>query len=179
MIASSIASEAKYDPSGAKTGVMAQIKESQQNMLVPLGDQAMTQWAQAIVGGTQTIADFQAYLKDQAKSLFPTLSTYLDQTPGGTVKTYLDPYAQTISKTLGMPAGDIDWMDPKWFRFVNASDPKTGERRTVDIADVARTIIADPQYGFDQSNNGKQQKAAFAQTMLKDWGFMAGEGGLR
>lgn len=179
-IAAAIASEAKYDPTGAKTGVMAQIKEAQQNMLVPLSDQSMTQWAQAIIKGDQTIEDFNAYLKDQAKSLFPTLATYLDQTPGGNVKTYLDPYAQTISKTLGMPAGDIDWMDPKWFRFVNASDPKTGERRTVDIADVQRTLIADPQYGFDQTANGKQQKASFARTVLQDWGYLAGnEGGLR
>jgi hypothetical protein len=178
-IAASIASEAKYDPTGAKTGVMAQIKGVQQSMLVPLSDQAMTQWAQAIIGGTQTLDDFTAYMKDQAKSLFPSLATYLDQTPGGNVRTYLDPYAQTISETLGMPAGDIDWMDPKWFRFVNSQD-KTGQRKTVDIADVQRTLIADPQYGFDQTTKGKQQKAGFARTILQDWGFLAGtEGGLR
>jgi hypothetical protein len=179
-IAAAIASEAKYDPTGAKTGIMAQIKGAQQSQLVPLSDQAMTQWAQAIIGGSQTLDDFNAYLKDQAKSLFPSIAGYLDQTPGGNVKTYLDPYAQTISQTLGMPAGDINWMDPKWFRFVNSIDPKTGQRSAVNIADVQKTIIADPQYGFDQTANGKQQKAGFARTILQDWGYLAGsEGGLR
>lgn len=173
MINASLASEVKWDPSGAKTGVMAQIKASQQSQLVPLSDQSMTQWAQAIVSGAKTQSDFDAYLKDQAKSLFPTMANYLDTTPGGTVKQYLDPYAQTISQTLGMPAGDINWMDPKWFRFVNASDPKTGQRGMVDIADVQRTIISDGQYGYDQTNNGKQAKAGLAKTILQDWGFIA------
>lgn len=175
-VAAAIASEAKYDPTGAKTGVMAQIKGIQQNMLVPMGDQAMTQWAQAIIGGSQTTADFEAYMKDQAKSLFPSLATYLDSTPGGTVKNYLSPYSETISKTLGMPAGDIDWMDPKWFRFVNSQD-KAGQRAVVPIADVQRTIISDPQYQYDSTTNGKQQKAGLARTILSDWGFLAGNQG--
>lgn len=175
-IAASLASEVKWDPNGAKTGVMAQIKGAQQAQLVPLSDQAMTQWAGSIVSGDKSLDDFNAYLKDQAKSLFPTIANYLDTTPGGTVKTYLDPYAQTISQTLGMPAGDINWMDPKYYRFVNASDPKTGQRRTVDIADVQRTLIADPQYNYDQTANGKQQKASLARTVLSDWGFIADTG---
>lgn len=175
-IAGAIASEAKYDPSGAKTGVLAQIKGAQQSQLVPMSDQAMTSWAQAIIGGSQTMDDFNAYLKDQAKSLFPSMAGWLDRTPGGTVATYLDPYSQQISKTLGMPAGDIDWTDPKWFRFVNQVDPKTGERSVMDIADVSRTVITDSQYGYDQTANGKQAKAGLAKTILQQWGFMAPTG---
>lgn len=173
MVNGALASEVKWDPQGAKTGVLAQIKASQQSQLVPMSDGAMTQWAQAIVGGSKSQADFDAYLKDQAKSLFPGMANYLDTTPGGTVQHYLDPYAQTIEKTLGMPAGNIDWMDPKWFRFVNSTDQKTGQRGMVDIADVQRTLIADPTYGYDQTNNGKQAKAGLARTILSDWGFIA------
>ena len=173
MVAAAIASEAKYDPDGAKVGVMAQIKGAQQSQLVPMSDGTMTQWAQAIIGGAKSLDDFNAYLKDQAKSLFPSIANYLDTTPNGTVRQYLDPYAETISKTLGMPAGDIDWMDPKWFRFVNTQDPKTGERRAIDIADVQRHLITDPQYGYDKTANGKQSKANLARTILQDWGFLA------
>lgn len=175
-IAAAIASEAKYDPTGAKTGIMASIKQAQQSQLVPMSDQSMTQWAQAIIGGSKSIDDFNVYLKNMAKSLFPTMANYLDTTPGGTVKQYLTPYSETISKTLGMPAGDIDWSDPKWFRFVNASDPKTGERKMIDIADVQRTIIADPTYGYDKTAAGKQSKANLARTILEQWGFVAGSG---
>lgn len=173
MINAALASEIRWDPDGTKTGVMAQVKAAQQSMLVPMSDQTMTQWAQAIVSGAKSVEDFQGYLKDQAKSLFPTMANYLDTTPGGDVRTYLDPYAETIGKTLGMNPGDIDWMDPKWYRFVNSSDPKTGERRTVDIADVQRTLIVDPQYNYDSTANGKTQKASLARNILEDWGFMA------
>lgn len=171
-INAALASEIHYDPNGAKTGTLAALKASQQNQLVPLSDMAMTQWAQAIVSGSKTQADFDAYLKDQAKSLFPSLANYLDTTPGGNVRHYLDPYAQTIGKTLGMNPADIDWMDPKYFRFVNNADPKTGERGVMNIADVQRTIIADPTYNYDQTANGKQQKADLGRTILSQWGFI-------
>lgn len=171
-----IASEIHYDPTGAKTGVLAAVKASQQAQLVPLSDQAMTQWAQAIVGGSKTQADFDAYLKDQAKSLFPTLATYLDTTPGGSVRHYLDPYGQQVQKTLGINPADIDWTDPKWLRFVNQADPKTGERGVMSLADVPRTLMSDPQYNFDQTENGKQQKAGLARTILSQWGYLSPSG---
>lgn len=171
-INAALASEVKWDPNGTKTGTMALLKQAQQSQLVPLSDQAMGQWATAVVSGAKTVDDFQAYLKDQAKSLFPSMANYLDTTPGGTVKQYLDPYAQTIGKTMGMNPAEIDWQDPKYFRFVNNVDPKTGERRVMDLADVSRTLIADPQYGYDKTSNGKQQKAGLARTILEQWGFV-------
>lgn len=175
-INAAIASEIHYDPAGAKTGVLAQIKAAQNAQLVPLSDQAMTQWAQAIVSGTKTQADFEAYLKDQAKSLFPALATALDDPHVGSVRQYLDPYGQQIEKTLGLNSGDIDWTDPKWFRFINQVDPKTGQRGIVPLADVSRTLMADPQYNYDQTTNGKTQKTGLARTILQQWGFVSGSG---
>ncbi len=171
MINQALASEIAWDPKGAKTGTLAQIKAAQQSQLVPLSDQAMTQWSQAIVGGTRTIEDFQAYLKDQAKSLFPTISTSLDSM---TVRQYLDPYEQTIKKTLGETT-QVDWSDPKWFRFVNSNDDK-GQRQVMSIADMQRTLVTDGQYGYDRTENGKQAKASLAQTIMEDFGFMSAGG---
>lgn len=165
-INAALASEVKYDPTGAKTGVLAQIKKARNDQLVPLSDQAMTQWAQAIVGGTRTLQDFEAYLKDQAKSLFPTIGTSLDTM---SVKQYLSPYEETIKNTLGQT--EIDWTDPKWFRFVNTVNDK-GERGVMSIADMQRTIITDGQYGYDKTEKGKQAKGGLARSILEDFGFL-------
>lgn len=177
MVNAAIASELRYDPSGAKTGVLAQLKQAQRDSFVPLSDQAMTAWAQSIVGGTKTQEQFTAYLRDQAKSLFPALSGALDNDPTLTVRHYLDPYGQTAAKTLGINADDIDWTDAKWNRFINQVDPKTGQRTVMNLADTQRTLMADDQYGFDQTTNGKAQKSGLARTILQQWGFMAAPSG--
>lgn len=174
MVNAALASEIKWDPQGAKTGTMAQLKAAAQDQLVPMSDQAMTQWAQAVVSGVHTMDDFKAYLKDQAVSMFPSMAAYLTKTPGGTVKTYMDPYAQDIGKTLGMNPADVDWSDPKWYRFANTQDPKTGERRVMDRADVVRTLKVDPTYKYGDTANGKQEKAGLARTILSQWGYLPG-----
>ncbi len=174
MVNQAIASEVHYDPTGAKTGMLAKIKGMQRDSLVPISDQTMTAWAQSIIGGTKTEEDFSAYLRDQAKSMFPALAGALDSDPNMTVRHYLDPYGQQAGKILGLNPDDIDWTDQKWSRFVNQVDPKTGQRTVMNLADMGRTLMADDQYGFDQTVNGKQTKNNLTRSLLQQMGFMAG-----
>lgn len=166
-----LASEVHYDPQGAKSGVFAAIDAQVRDWLVPISDRAKEAWASSIVAGTKTPEDFQAYLRDQAKSLFPALGASLDD-PNLTTRKYLDPYGQIASKVLGINDTDIDWLDPKWSRFINQVDDK-GNRTVMGLADVQRTLMADSQYGYDNTVNGKTEKAGLARGILEQFGFAA------
>lgn len=165
-----LASEIKYDPTKQKAGIFKQLGDVQRDYLVPLSDSAKTAWAQAIVGGTKTAEDFAAYLRTSAISMFPALANALED-PNMTVRTYLDPYNQTIAKTLGMNDADIDWEDPKFQRFIHQVDPKTNMPSVMSLADVQRTLRTDAQYGYADTAAGKSEKAGLARTILEDFGL--------
>jgi hypothetical protein len=168
-ISTFLANEIHYDPTKAKTGVLGSLKEAQRQYLVPLSDQAMSSWASAIVTGTQTPEQFDQYLRDSAASLFPALTEALKD-PNMTARKYLDPYGQVISKTLGTNSEDIDWLDPKYQRFITQVDDK-GARKVMPLADVQRTLMSDPLYKYDETTQGRQAKSAVSAGLLKTFGF--------
>jgi hypothetical protein len=165
-----IASEMKYDPDGMKKGVFKQVDDLQRDYLVPLSENAKTAWGQALVSGNKTIEDYEAYLRTNAISMFPALANALED-PEMTVRQYLDPYNQVISKTLGVNEADIDWEDAKFSRFINTIDPKTNARTIMSIADVQRVLRTDKQYGWADTAAGKSEKAGLARTILEDFGL--------
>lgn len=168
-----LAAELQWDPDGVKTGLMAEIDVTTREWLVPLSDHSKTVWAQSLARGDKTMEEFVAYNREMAKSLFPALSTAFDD-PATTTRTYLDPYAQDAASLLGMNPEDIDWMDPKWNRFFNHVDPKTNQRAVATRADMARTIINDPTYGWEKTHNGQRAKREFTQGLMEMFGFSFG-----
>lgn len=168
-----LAAEVLYDPTGTQTGVLADMKNITREWLVPLSDQAMSAWARSIVEGSKTLEDFTEYNRTQAKSLFPALSTALDD-PNMTTRTYMDPYAQDTASVLGINAADIDWTSPKWMRAFNQIDPKTNERTVMSRSDWMRTVMKDPTYGYEQSTNGQAAKQNLTMGLLEMFGFPAG-----
>jgi hypothetical protein len=168
-ISTFLANEIHYDPTKAKTGVLGSLKEAQRQYLVPLSDQAMSSWASAIVTGTQTPEQFDQYLRDSAASLFPALTEALKD-PNMTTRKYLDSYGQVIGKTLGTNSEDIDWLDPKYQRFITQVDDK-GARKVMPLADVQRTLMSDPLYKYDETTQGRQAKSAVSAGLLKTFGF--------
>lgn len=165
-----LANEVHYDPTRAKTGMLASMKEAQRQFLVPLGDSAMSAWASAVVAGTKTPEDFDAYLRESASSLFPALGEALKD-PNMTTRKYLDPYSQTIAKTLGGNAEDIDWLLPEYQRFITQVDPKTNARTVMPLSDVQRTLMNDPIYKWDETAQGRQAKSSLSTGLMKSFGF--------
>jgi hypothetical protein len=164
-----LANEIHYDPTRAKTGVLGSLKEAQRQYLVPLSDQAMSSWASAIVAGTKTPEEFDQYLRDAASSLFPALGEALKD-PAMSTRKYLSPYGEVIAKTLGGNPEDIDWLEPKYQRFITQVDDK-GARKVMPLADVQRTLMVDPLYGYDKTTQGQQAKSSVTAGLLKTFGF--------
>lgn len=170
-VARYLAAEFKYDPSGQRAGITQTLKTKVRDYVVPMSDQVLTSWGQAILSGTKSEEDFDLYLRSQAKLMFPGIAGALDD-PNLTTRDYLDPYAEVTAKTLGINATDIDWTDPKWMRAVNQVDDK-GNRTVMSVPDWQRTLIADPTFSYDQTANGKAAKADLGRGLLQTLGFTA------
>lgn len=158
-INTALAAEYKYNGSAPDATADA-LKTEAAKYLVPLSDQTVQQWARQIIAGTADQNTFDAYLKEQAKSLFPGLSGAIDS--GVTVAQYTDPYRQLAAQTLGIAPDSINFMDPKWSQALFRVDPKTGARTSMSLSDWQRTLMTDPSYGWDSSANGRAAAADLA-----------------
>jgi hypothetical protein len=166
---SALASEYKYDATGQITGISADLKSQARNYLVPMSDASFTQWGQQILAGTATMDGFKNYLSTQAKSLLPGMAGQIDQ--GFDVKTLIDPYVQRAARLLDIDPNQIDFTDSKWIRFLNQTDPKTGQKVPISIADMESTIKSDPIYGWDKTKGAHEEAAQMSQSILTKFGM--------
>lgn len=164
-----------YNAKTASAGLAGQtvdkIKQSASDYLVPVSNAAINSWTQRVLAGTASADDFTEYAKQQARSLFPTMSAALDR--GVTVAQFLDPYKQTASQTLGIDPESINWMDPKWRKAVDgAVDPKTKERMPMSLADWTTHIKTDSAYGYDKTTQARDAASQLTQGLAQAFGFM-------
>jgi len=141
-----------YDVTKAKTGTALtatdQVKNLARSYMVPVSDQIIGPWAQAIQAGTKTIADAQKYFKDQAAGLYPFMAGTIDVVDPST---WFTPAKNLISTNLGINENQIDFNDPsgKWMNAVTTRDPKTGAIIARTNAEVIKEIRSNPIYGYD------------------------------
>lgn len=102
---------------------------------------------------------FTQYAKDQAKILFPWMTSAIDA--GVTPKDYLTPMMTNVAKTLGINSADIDTTAPKWQNLFTQVD-KTGARVPASYGWIDKTVKTDSQYRYDYSPEGRKQGAEFA-----------------
>jgi hypothetical protein len=144
------------------------LKEESHQYLVPISDATVEAWTQQILNGTATKESFDSYLKTQAKSLHPEMAGAIDQ--GISPLAYVSPYAETAAKLLGLNPADIDFMQPKWQKALTQIDPKTGQRSAMSLSDWQRTLMTDPTYGYDKSQNGVDAATSLKHGLAKMFG---------
>jgi hypothetical protein len=170
-----IGAEWHYDPASKnQAAAVSKMKQDAKNWLVPLSDQAIQTWGQGLISGTTTDAQYQQYLRDNAKSLLPQLSDLIDahqNDPTFTVDHFVDPYRTTAANMLGVQADQIDFADPKWRKALDQVDPKTNTRRIMSLSEWQSTIKSDPTYGYDKTANGIQDGVNLAQQLKQSMGF--------
>ena len=170
-----IGAEWHYDPSSSKqAAAVSQMKQDARNWLVPLSDQAIQTWGQGLISGTTTQDQFQQYLRDNAKSLFPQLTNLIDShqgDPSFTINTFVDPYREQAANLLGINTDEIDMSDPKWRRALDVVDPKTGTRRIMTLDEWNSTLKTDKTYGYDRTSKGINEALNLAQSLKASLGF--------
>jgi hypothetical protein len=148
----------------------ADLRSAASDYMVPLSQDAYGKWSQDIAAGRATPADFQTYLKEQAKSLFPAMGNAIDR--GITPNQYLDPYRTYAANILEKDPQSIDFLhDPTFGKAVFQTDPKTGERTAMNLADWQTYLRGLPDY--QKTNQAKDQAAQFAEQIATQFGKVA------
>jgi len=138
---------------------------------VPTSDAQIAQWTAQIAAGTQTVEGVTALLKQQATSLYPTLADQFNR--GFTFADATDPYKQIAQQYLGTPADQINFTDPKWMAAVNQVDPKTGQRTEMGLDQWTNYIRSQPQYGYQNTNQAKNEMVGLSNAAAKTLGVIA------
>jgi len=110
---------------------------------------------------------FTEEMKTQASQLYPSLAASIAQ--GTTPQSYVQPYSQVISNTLGVAPGSIDFTSPQWNWVIATPDAKTGVKGALTLDQVQQKLTTMPQ--FDQSNNAHQMATDVTTSLSKQFGF--------
>lgn len=156
---------------GKSSTVIQDVNDLVSQYAVPISDATKNDWIHQVLQGAVTVDEFKGYLSNMAKSRFPGLSDALDR--GITVRQYADPYVQLAAQQLEVDPSTISLDDPKWQKFLDFRDPKTGESGQMTMSEWMKTLRTDPTYGFDTTTNAKTLAAQGAQTLLSKFGAVA------
>lgn len=154
---------------------ISQMQAEAGKWLVPVSDQTLNQWAQNIASGTTDMNGFQAYLKTQAMSQWgfdPNMADAINR--GIDPQTYLDPYKQKAASTLEISPDQINLEDPKYQKALLQTDPKTGARTVAPLWQWQQTLMSDPTYGYQSTQQGRANAASVAQTIGRMFGSTTG-----
>jgi hypothetical protein len=136
----------------AGTDVQA-MKELAHNYMVPVSDKAIQQWVGDSLSGNRSMGDFEAYVKNMAKSLYAGNSVITSGIDAGqTTQTIMDPWRQVAAQTLDKAPAEIDFTDPKFMKAINQIDPKTGTMAPMSLEQWQTTLKTDKVYGYDHTD---------------------------
>lgn len=143
-----------FSAEGATTGTaldaVDQVKKIANNYMIPIDQQTLQKWGQAIQSGNTTEADVIKYFKGQAAGLYNFMAGSIDHI---TPSEWFAPAKMLIAKNLEIDPAQIDFNDPsgKWMNLVSTKDPKTGATLARDNAGILNEVRTNPVYGFDQT----------------------------
>ena len=136
---------------------------------VPLSADTLKQWEMNVLSGTADEQTFRAYLAEQAKSLFPSLSNAIDR--GITVKQYVAPYQEIAAQELGINPTEIDWRDPKWNVAIHRST--TNGPVAMSLSEWTKELRTNAVYGYDQTQKAQEEASQLGQALLQRFGRAA------
>lgn len=171
-IRNALVSEGKFDMTGKNGSAALTLRDNllakASQYLVPIDAKTMRTWAQNVTRGDVSESDFDGYLKEQAKSLFPSMANAIDA--GVTVAQYVQPYKNIAAQTLEIDPESVQFTNPKWSKALFQVDKKTGARTAMSLADWQNTLRTDPTYGWDKTQQAHQQAADLATKISSTFG---------
>jgi len=152
----------------ANAGIAEQLKAKAADYLMPLSDDTVTKWGQQLINGTSSMDQFVDYARTSAKAQYPGLGAWLDQDPTRTVKQFVDPYAQSASNILELPASQIDFTKPKYQALFGKLDPKTGDTSIMTGPEWSQYLKQQPEWQY--TKNAHDTVAGLTDTLAKTFG---------
>ena len=142
------------------------IKEYAYNMGIKLTDQAVKNQAQQVVRKVATTQDFEAQVRENAKSMFPSYADAIDA--GVTVKDIASPYIQMMADELEISDHSIDVTTPIIKNALNRLDAK-GKPAGVNLYDFQQELRSDPRWA--QTDKAKDSVMSVGVQVLRDMGL--------
>ncbi len=121
-----------------------------------------------ILTAKDDVDTYKEYIRDQAKSKFPTLSAQLDQ--GFTVRQLASPYLQTMSNILEIDANTIGLNDVYINQALTGLNDK-GEPSTKPLWQFEQDLRKDPRWNY--TKNAQDSLMGTARKVLQDFGLVS------
>lgn len=153
-------------PEGPAGDYFIKLKNFAGNNGIRLSDEAATTYANQIVG--QAVSEDTVYntLRESAATAFPSLAEKIKN--GINLKTLADPYIQSMSDILEIPASSVDLFDPH-IRSALSYTMKDGAVGTKSIYDFERELRKDSRWQYTEK--ARKEVAGATMQVLRDFGL--------
>jgi len=153
-------------PEGKAGDYFVKLKNFAGNNGIRLSDETATTYANQIVG--QAVSEDTIYntIRESAATAFPSLSEKIKN--GINVKSLADPYIQSMSDILEVPASSVDLFDPH-IRSALSYTMKDGAVGTKSIYDFERELRQDPRWQYTEK--ARKEVAGATMQVLRDFGL--------
>ena len=153
-------------PKGPAGDYFVKLKNFAGNNGIRLSDEAATAYANQIVG--QAISEDTVFnvIRESAATAFPSLSEKIKN--GINLKTLADPYIQSMSDILEVPASSVDLFDPH-IRSALSYTMKDGAVGTKSIYDFERELRKDSRWQYTEK--ARKEVAGATMQVLRDFGL--------
>jgi hypothetical protein len=147
-----------------------QIQAEAAKYLVPISGSTAQSFATALAQGTMDMQGVDAYMQQQASSLYPSIAGAIKA--GITPADYVTPYKEVAAQLLGVAPNSIDMTQSKYSRALSAPGPG-GVPTAMSLYDWQQTLMKDPQYGYMRSVNAQDRASSIAQGLGEMFGRVA------
>ena len=112
--------------------------------------------------------------QEQAQGLYPTLAAQIKA--GNTVQNLTAPYLTVAQAVTGVPSSTMMTEQQggglsKWSNFLQGgTDPKSGQPTTMTLDQWKKTLMQDPQYGFQKTQGAQDMAEQLSSAILNEFG---------
>lgn len=146
-------------PTGLQKGTdAASIRTKAMQYGLKFSDSAIEGYVNAVLNGTMTDDQLTSSFREQAKSLYPSLSKQLD---AGTLNDATASYRSIAAATLGIDESSVDFADStKFGKLLTYKDPTSGEARLMNSTEWQQYLRSLPDW-----QNTKEAKRGYSDVI--------------
>jgi hypothetical protein len=150
--------DVKTNEIGEATDIVGQLRKLAADYMVPMSEGSLQEMGASISKGLKTVANQEAWFKQQAAGLYPFMAGSIETTKPSL---WFAPLKELISSNLDVNTTTIDFNDPsgKWMNLAVKKDPVTGANIARSNSEAITEMRSNPVYGYASTTGGKN--AAF------------------
>lgn len=175
------------NPPGAANDMYLKIQTEAQKYGIPFSPQDALNWVKlgirnsagdsySIAQASTDVAAMAAqHYQQLAQGMYPSLAGQIGA--GMDVASLIAPYNTITAQYTGKdPASlsnpGVDPTSPNYKFLQGAADPKTGAPTMMTMDAWKKTLMQDPQYGFQNTTGGKNMASQFSSALLNEFGVI-------